>query len=242
MPKYLLAVFTVILASLACSWTDVAPPPAPVIEPSPLPTFAISTLTPIPTETPLPTPTSTPDVPVAWPKELGINCRYGPGEEWETVSSITPETIIEIKGRTVNTQWWYVVDPLHDGKFCWAAYDVVDTAGNLNIVPILEVPTASVTNVTVVATVTFNACGSDNPVAFSGEITTNGPVSVTYHWEVSGDAQSSTPDTTFQANKSGPQKVSVDFFSDDCGNYSVRLVVTSPNDSFAEKRFTIQAP
>lgn len=237
-----LPLLALILAVLACTWTDIAPPSAPEIEPSPLPTFAISTLTPAPTETQLPTPTSTPDAPVAWPKDLGINCRYGPGKEWEVVSTLLTDTITEIKGRTVNTSWWYVSDPLNLDGFCWVSYDVVDTAGNLNIIPIVEPPTASVTTVTVDALVTFTACGGDNPVTFNGAITTNGPTTVTYHWEVSGDAQTTTADTTLQLDESGTDKVTNDFFSTDCGGYSVKLVVISPNEIFAEKAFKIQTP
>lgn len=242
MPKHLLSIMVLVLAVLACAWTDIAPPSAPVIEPSPLPTFAISTLTPVSTETPLPTPTSTPGVPVAWPKDQGVNCRYGPGKEWEVVSTLLSDTITEIKGRTINTSWWYVSDPLNLDGFCWVAYDVVDTAGNLNIIPIEEVPTASVTNVTADAEVTFTACGESNQVTFNGAITANGPAPVTYHWEVSGDAQTTTPDETIQFSEFGTQKLTGDFFSADCGDYTVALRITDPNEISAEKVFDIQAP
>ena len=242
MLKRLFSITVLILAVLACSWSDIVPPAAPVIESSPLPTFAISTLTPVPTETSLPTPTATPDAPVAWPKDLGVNCRYGPGEEWEAVSSLTAETMTEIKGRTINTKWWYVSDPINLGEFCWIAYDVVDTAGNLNIVPIVESPMASVTSVKVDALVTFTACGGSNQVTFNGTITANGPTSITYHWEVSGDAQETTADETLDFTEAGTQKITNDFFSAGCGDYSVRLVVTNLNEIFAEKTFGIQAP
>jgi len=240
--RWLPSILVLILATLACTWTDIVPPAAPVIEPSPLPTFAISTLTPIPTETPLPTPTSTPDAPIAWPKDLGINCRYGPGQEWDAVNTIFPDTMIEIKGRTVNNAWWYVSDPQSLNIFCWVAYDVVDTAGNLNIVPIVEPPVASVTAISVDAVVDFTACGDTNQVTFNGSLKANGPTTVTYHWEVSGDTQTTTPDETFQFSESGTQKLVTDFFSADCGEYSVRLVITSPNETFSEKAFTITPP
>ena len=242
MPKRFIALSILILAALACNWSDIAPPAAPVIEPTLLPTFAISTLTPLPTKTPLSPPTSTPDVPVAWPKDLGVNCRYGPGEEWEVISSLPAETITQIKGRTIDTSWWYVVDAMNPDGFCWVAYDVVDTAGNLNIVPIVDLPVASVTSVKVDALVTFSACGENNPVTFNGAITTNGPTTVTYHWEVIGDAQVSTPDETIQFAKSTTRTVTADFFSADCGTYTVKLLVTSPNTESAEKIFAIQEP
>ena len=240
--KWLLPLLILILVALACNWSDVAPPAAPVIEPSPLPTFAISTLTSTPTETPLPTLTSTPDVPIAWPKDLGVNCRYGPGKEWEVVSSLLADTSTEIKGRTVDATWWYVSDPLNPDGFCWVAYDVVDTAGNLNIVPLAEPPTALVTKVSVDALVTFTACGELNPVTFNGSIKTNGPAVVKYHWEVNGDAQETLPDTSLNFAQAETQQVSMDTFSADCGEYTLSLVITEPEETSAIREFSIQAP
>jgi len=241
---WLLSILALVVAVLACTWSDVAPPAAPVIEPSPLPTFAISTLTPVPTETPLPTPTSTPDAPVAWPKSEGINCRYGPGQEWEVVSVILPETMIEIRGKRLNTFWWYVRDPMNsDESFCWVAYDVVDTAGNLSAVPIVELPTAAVTDVTVDApTVSFSACGGENRVTFNGSITTNGPASVIYRWEVNGAAQETSEDKTLPIGKSGANSVSMELTLSACGDYIVALRVVHPDVMLDQKAFSIQSP
>ncbi len=242
MSKRLFSILVLVLAALACNWSDIVAPAAPEIEPSPLATFAIPTRTPQPTETPLPTLTSTPDVPIAWPKNLGVHCRYGPGKEWEAVSSLAAGAISEIKGRTVDTAWWYIQDPLHTGDFCWVAYDVVDTAGNMNIIPLVEPPMASVTKVTVDAVVTFTACDTPNEVTFEGAITTNGPATVTYHWEVSGDEQEITLDKTIDFAVAGVQKPTDFVYSADCGNYSITLRVTDPTETFAEKMFKIQAP
>ena len=243
-PKWILPLLALTLATIACNWSDVAPPPAPVIEPSSLPTFAISTLTPVPTETPLPTPTSTPDAPIAWPKNQGVNCRYGPGQDWEVVSTILADTITEIKGRTIDTSWWYVRDPMKiDESFCWVAYDVVDTAGNLNIIPIVEPPVASVTDVTVdTVVVAFTACGSSNQVTFNGSITTNGPETVTYYWEVSGVSQETMPDATLKFTLSGTQHVTTALSLTECGEYIATLRITEPSAVSAQKTFNIQSP
>jgi hypothetical protein len=243
-PGWSLPLLALILAALACNWSDVAPPPAPVIEPSPLPTFAISTLTPVPTETPLPTPTSTPDAPIAWPKNQGVNCRYGPGQDWEVVSTILAETITEIEGRTIDTSWWYVRDPMKlDESFCWVAYDVVNTAGNLNIIPIVEPPVATVTDVTMDSViVTFTACGVSNQVIFNGSITTNGPETVTFYWEVSGVAQETTPEATLKFTLSGTQNVTTALSLTECGEYTATLRITEPNTVIAQKTFNIQSP
>jgi hypothetical protein len=240
--RWILPLLTLLLAGLACNWSEVAPPAAPVIEPSPLPTFAISTLTPTPTETLLPSPTATPDAPIAWPKDGGVNCRYGPGTEWEAISSLLVNTTAEIKGRTIDTSWWYVSDPINVDGFCWVAYDVVNTAGNLNIISIIEPPAALVTTVTADAKINFTACGESNPVTFNGSIKTNGPATVTYHWEVSGDAQEMTPDETLEFTKTETQKFSTNVFSADCGEYNLSLQITTPNEILAEDQFEIQAP
>jgi len=242
MVKLFFAVLALFLATLACSWSDIAPPSAPIIEPSPLPTFAISTLTPPPTETAFPTPTSTPNVPVAWPKDLGVHCRFGPGQEWEAVSSLPDGTATEIKGRTVDTSWWNVIDPMNPDDLCWVAYDVVDTAGNLNTIPIVQPPLASVTAVTVDALVVFTVCGGSNQVTFNGAITANGATTVTYHWEVSGSTQMTTPDESIEFTTSGKKSLTYTSFSADCGEYTVKLVVTQPNEIFSGKSFQIQQP
>jgi len=230
------------LAGWACSLSDYLPEPAPVIEPSPLPTFAVPTYTPVPTQTPLPTVTPTPEKPIAWPKELGVHCRYGPGKEWEAVSAVPAGTRVEIVGRLSDTTWWYVADPLHEGDFCWVAFEVVDTAGDMTVIPIVEPPTASVTQVKVEAVVAFAACGGPNPVSFSGKIAANGPTTVTYHWEVGGDKQNVTGDETLTFAEAGTKTLTADAYDADCGNYFVVLVVTSPNEVTARQDFSIKAP
>ncbi|MGB7875961.1 MAG: hypothetical protein WBL25_16390, partial [Anaerolineales bacterium] len=81
-----------------------------------------------------------------------------------------------------------------------------------------------------------------NPVTFNGSITTNGPVMVTYHWEASGDAQETLPDTTLNFAQAGTQKVTTDVFSADCGEYAVTLRGTVPEETSARQAFNIQAP
>ena len=240
--RWILPLLTLTLAALACNWSEVAPPAAPVIEPSPLPTFAISTLTPSPTETPLPSPTSTPDTPVAWPKDLGVNCRYGPGKGWEVVSSLPAGTRTEIKGRSVDAFWWYVSDPMNLDGFCWVSKDVVDVAGNLNFISVAEPPTALVTAITLDSVVTFTACGGDNQVTLDGSVTTNGPTEVIYHWQLDGVVQEILPDATVSFTETGTRKITLDMFLPDCGAYTVKLAVTNPNETSIERTFKIQAP
>jgi hypothetical protein len=151
----------------------------------------------------------------------------------------------EIEGRVSDTSWWYVRDPMETvgETYCWVAYEVVDTAGNLNIIPIVEPPVASVKNVTVdSAVVTFTACGGPNQVLLNGIIVVNGPTSVTYHWEVSGAAQETKPEATLEFSQSGAQNVIETVALTECGEYSATLRVAEPNEVFAQKDFSIQGP
>ena len=92
------------------------------------------------------------------------------------------------------------------------------------------------------AVVASTACGGPNSVTFNGSITTNGPATVTYHWEVSGDLQDTTADETLQFAQAGSQKVTANAFSADCGEYTLTLRITDPNETSADRSFKIQAP
>ena len=231
-----------LLGLLACNWPEFLPPPAPEIEPTALATFVVPSDTPIPSATPLPTATPTPGVPIAWPKDLAVNCRSGPGTGWAAISALQVGTSAEIVGRTSETTWWYIRDPLNPGSFCWVATSVTETAGNMNIIPILEAPEAQVTGVEVNAAVEFTACGGPNAITFTGSITTNGPGTVTYHWEVGGDKQNVTPDETIEFLKAGTQEVAAGAYSADCGEYFVILQTTGPNQESARRDFKVEAP
>ncbi len=240
--KITFTTLVLILAMLACNWPDFLPPAAPEIQPTPIPTFIVPSETPVPSATPLPTLTPTPSGPIAWPKDLAVNCRFGPGKDWAAISALPVGITSEIVGRTSETTWWYIQDPLNPGKFCWVATDVTDTAGNMNLIPILEAPEALVDEVTVDVAVTFSACGGPNPIAFTGAITTNGPATVIFHWEVGGDKQNITPDETLTFVEAGTKSVTAGAYSADCGSYFVLLKTSSPNEEFDRQDFKVEAP
>lgn len=72
-------------------------------------------------------------------------------------------------------------------------------------------------------------CGQPNPVEISGTITTNGPTTVTFHWEMRGDSTNTTSDEVITFSSAGTQTINEGAYKVDCGNYSARLVITSPN-------------
>jgi len=161
--------------------------------------------------------------------------------EWEIISALKVDAIAEIAGRNASNTWWYIKDPLNLGFFCWVAMSVTIAAGNLAIVPIISDPSALVVDISVDANVSFVACGGPNPISFSGSITTNGPTTVTYQWEVGGDKENTTPPDTITFDEAGTKDVpDPGVFTADCGNYFIRLHVTDPNDKAAKKNFKIE--
>lgn len=237
----------VLLMTLSACNLPLNTPPPPTALPSPsntppAPTFAVPSETPLPTDTPLPTATSTPTVPIVWPKDQPVNCRYGPGLKWEATSGLLEGVTSEIVGKNTELSWWYIKDPIHAGDFCWVAMSVTNTAGNLETIPIVAPPTAMVTNVIADAKVEFNACGGPNPVTFTGSISANGPTKVTYRWEVGGDVSVPGSDETIEFTESGTKELTAPAFSTDCGSYTVYLRVSKPNEKVGRKDFKIQAP
>ena len=248
--RNLLFVFSLLLAMSACNLPSNAPrTETPTLDVTPSVTQALSTDTPtqtsVPSDTPPPTTTSTPTVPVAFPREVAVNCRLGPNVAWVVLSGLSVGTSAQIVGKTADSGWWYIVDPLNSGRNCWVASTVTNTAGNLANIPVVAAPQASVTNVTVdVDPNSINAPGCLGPilpVKISGTIETNGPTTVTWRFETQQSGSLSNQTTTFDAF--GTTDVSAEYTPPlAAGTYWVRLIVTSPNDVQAEVKYTILCP
>jgi hypothetical protein len=248
--RSLLSTLALVLAMLACNLPSNLPtetPTAPAITPSS--TQAISTTAPTltlpPSNTPPPTTTSTPTVPVAFPKEVAVNCRLGPGTGWIVLSGLSIGASAQITGKSGDAGWWQVVDPLNSGRRCWVAASVTNTAGNVAGVPVVEAPKATVTNVTVdVDPESLSVAGCLGPIAplkITGTIETNGPVDVQWRFETQQSGTITTRTTTFDAF--GEETVSTDYTPTLlAGTYWIRLIVTSPNETQAEVKYTIACP
>ena len=204
-----------------------------------------STLTIAPSETPPATTTSTPTVPVAFPREVAVNCRLGPGVGWIVTSGLGAGASAQIVGKSADGGWWYIVDPVNAGRNCWVATSVTSTAGNLGPIPVVEAPKASVTAVTVGVTpnaISVAGCsGSLLPLQITGSIETNGPGAVTWYFETQQGGVMASQTTTFEAF--GVREVSATYTpAVAAGSYWVRLVVTSPNSTQGEATYTITCP
>ena len=125
------------------------------------------------------------------------------------------------------------------------ASSVTNTAGNLASIPVVEAPKANVTKVTVdVDPKSLSVAGCVGPILpleITGTIETNGPTSVKWHFETQQGGAMSNQTTDFDAF--GSKNVSVDYTPTlTAGTYWVRLIVTEPNATQAEVKYTLECP
>jgi hypothetical protein len=251
-PRTLLPVLVLVLAMLACNLpSNIPATPTPTLEvlPSvvatqPLPTD-LPTQTPLPTNTAPPTLTSTPSIPIAFPKDANVNCRLGPGTAWIPLSALVVGQSSPISGKSSDGTWWSIADPQNSGRKCWVAASVVNTGGNLGAIPVVDIPKASVTNVTVNVdpkTISVADCiGPILPIKIKGTIETNGPTTVKWYFDTQKDGNLDNQSTDFDTF--GTKDFSADYTPPViAGTYWVRLVVTNPNDLQAETSYKIECP
>ena len=240
------AILLLLLSMLACNLPSTAPgtPTATILATN---TQPISTLIPpgtsLPSSTPPPTITFTPAVPVASPKDVAVNCRFGPGTAWVALSALNVGQSAQIVGKNSDGSWWYIVDPFNSGRNCWVSVAVTNGSGNLASIPVVEAPRASVTNVSLrvePSTVSVTGCAGSTPtVKFIGIIEVNGPARVT--WNFDSQQGSAFPSQTTDFDAFGSKEVTMDYTPPlTAGTYWVRLVVTEPNALQSEARYTIQ--
>jgi CSLREA domain-containing protein len=89
------------------------------------------------TTTATPTLTLTISAPTATLLQNGI-CRRGPGTEYDAVTTIPNGSNVPIVGRNQDSSWWQVQVP-GTQTMCWLADGNVETSGDTNQVPMVEV-------------------------------------------------------------------------------------------------------
>jgi len=241
-------IFLLILGSLmlACNFPLVAPitqtPTAsPMVTTIGTATPVLPTFTPVPLASPTSTVIPTPTTPVVTPLTVNINCRLGPDVGYDAISALVLGQMAQVAGRNDDSSWWYIHDPQNPGGYCWISADVVSIAGPVAGIPIIAPPAAIVTKVTVDASIPSSImCGGPNPVDFSGNITTNGPATVKFQWEITGDKSNTTSPQTLDFTAAGTVSApDPGAYNVDCGNYTITLHILSPNDISAKKNFKI---
>jgi hypothetical protein len=252
-PQAFLSVFAVAALMLACNLPtagQAVPTPfaaaatlPPVFPPTDTPPAEppTATLTPLPSETPSITPTSPPAVPVLTSAKDPVNCRFGPGVEWQMVGALLVGETAEIIGKTAGGGWWLIRLPSNPNTTCWVAASVTVLSGDLAAINIIAPPQAIVTKVSLTlkpTEVSVPGCVFPyTPVDLAGAITTNGPAVVEWHWETSQGNVSASSTLKFDKYDTKTVTDYVKYGAE--GNYWVKLVVTKPNSMVAQAKYKV---
>ncbi len=204
------------------------------------------TATPIPTITLTLSPTSAPTtIPTATPVEVTlrvknelINCRLGPGTEYESVNELVPGQFAQVTGRNETSTWLYIRDPGNPGNFCWVSAEVVETQGAVNELPVALQSFVTVTDVSLRVEPTRIVVKCDQfpqTAFFEAAITTNGPALMTWRWEASTGAVSDVGTLIYE--EAGTQVIN-EFYPVNAPNeYWVKLHILTPNEIVEQVNF-----
>ncbi|HEU0296201.1 MAG TPA: hypothetical protein VFR47_25925 [Anaerolineales bacterium] len=125
----------------------------------------------------------------------------------------------------------------------WSQPRIVRTSSVPPTPTVTAIPQGTVTDVkTTVRVPDFVNCAGTLNVELLGTITTNGPATVKYHWEISGTTNNSTPENTLMFASASTEPANITAYPLNCGNYVARLVVTSPNVVSAQSDFSLSIP
>jgi uncharacterized protein YraI len=225
---------------------DSAAKPAATNTPAPVPTDTL-TLTPSPSLTPTITATATPSAAMITANTVNANCRFGPGTDFLSVGALMVGQTVPILGTISDRTWWQITNPWSASTQCWVASSVTTTSGDLSKVPVLAIPTGLVTSVSVsTPAVVHGTCGGPNPTSFKVSITTNGPAKVIYHLEIynsDGSLRNKTDDTTRTFASADTQTFDPGgAYKTDCGKYTIKVLVTSPNSKSGQANWSVVSP
>jgi len=131
---------------------------------------AASMPTALPTATPKPTlavtqiPTESP-APASLPAQVGVslatNCRTGPGLAYPRVFSFKPGQLADVKGRSADSDYWFIANPDQSGETCWIWGEYATVEGDVNSLPVLTPEPAPSPPVNfVMYRHSFSECGS----------------------------------------------------------------------------------
>lgn len=255
MKKQALLLLLLIGIQLACNLPGTAAPTAtPVVvivtatPAAPLPTDlppATATITDTPQNTAVPTETvvaatATPLVPMVFPLDKPVNCRFGPGTEYLSVGALVLGGSAQILGKNSDGSWWQIANSSASDR-CWVAASVTSTAGNLGGIPVAPAPAAYITGLTVQVSpkkVNVPTCVfPSGAVDFTATITVNGPLDVEWYWQTSQGSQ--YPPETTKFSQYGEKTVTLKYDVTEKGDFWVKLVVTKPKPMVAEAKYSV---
>lgn len=264
--KIFLPLITLILIISACALPTNLMTPTPGSVPSStftlvpaVPTVPATSVPPTSTPTAIPvlptatlvaatvTPTAVPSPAMVTPLSAAVNCRYGTATTYVVLGDLMPGHTVPILGTNSDRNWWQIQNPDNPSQKCWVGNPVVVTSGDIASVPVVPVPLAYVTKVkiSISSTTVHGTCGGPNANDWTGNISTNGPVTVTFHWEIwntGGSMRNATADQNLVFSSWGTLSDNPGSYHTDCGNYTVKLIVTSPNSVSDQAQWTVVSP
>jgi hypothetical protein len=219
--------------------TELSPPTIDI------PVTGVNTSTPVPIETlvdailfPTTTSTPTPSMVLAAPRDQPVNCRFGPDVSYAVVGALIAGRQAEVIGKNIDVTWIYVRNPSDPSISCWLFADLVNVDGNLGMLPVVGPPEIMVTDIKVrIDPPTMNvACNAfPQTVIISADITTNGPLVVTWYWESSTGSVSDQKQVLFQE---GETKTVQDYYLvPQAGDYSILVRNIPPNSQVGDATF-----
>jgi hypothetical protein len=205
-------------------------------------TFFTPTAIPIETLLALPTatrvPTATPRAALGAPNAQAVNCRYGPTTAYAVIGILDSGRQAEIVGKNIDATWWYARNPRDPSTFCWLIASLIDVAGNVEALPVVDTPPGIVSDISVsIDPPSLNVGCTSFPhyVTVSAEITTNGPATVTWRWETSAGETINGDGLLFF--EFGSQGVFTTYRINAARDYWIQLHVLSPNDRTSRSTF-----
>ncbi len=231
--------FWIVALLLTVSLMGCRPPAVGALPTSPVPVPA-STGSATPATIPTKPSTVTPrphDVDVV-AGDKPVNCRFGPGIIYAVIDELEPYQSAQAAGRDSTSQWWYLRNPNNPGGFCWVAASATDMDAQATSLPVVEPPFVTVNNLNVRAEpprVTVKCDAFPQYILLVGEITTNGPTLVIWHWEVSTGEVTAAETLIFEGAET--QVVQKWITVKSSNDYSAHLRVSAPNDVSIQVNF-----
>jgi hypothetical protein len=219
--------------------------PSSVLE---TPHSSIPTFTPIPIETlinvELPTsaitPSSTPSISLASPKDQPVNCRYGPATSYNVIGALNLGAKAEVIGRNADSTWWYVRNPTDPSTSCWLSAEFVQTVGDVQSLPVVTPLENMVTGIQVLVdppVLNVDCEALPQVVTISALITSSGPSTVVWHWQLNTGFVSPDKQILFEA---GDTKTVQDYYQvSTISDYIVQVQTTRPNIVTGQASFKV---
>jgi hypothetical protein len=241
---FLLVLFVISSCNLPASTPTQTALPQPTVD-IPVTGVNTSTRTPAAVETlgdvmvfPTPTFTPTPATVLASPRAQPVNCRFGPDVAYAVIGALIVGRQAEVIGKNIDVTWIYVRNPSDPSTSCWLFVDLVNVEGNLEMLPVVGPPEIMVTDIQVrIDPPNMNVACDNFPqsVIISADITTNGPLVVTWYWESSTGQVSDQKQILFEA---GETKIVQDYYQvPQAGDYYIRVRNIPPNSQVGEATF-----